>query len=442
MKMKLLLAFLSILLRLLPRLVDFNAIKKIKEKHVWVNQLLNILLIKPCDLDQPRPHHVVTFITPHEFQTMHGEISRHRELKRTESSEAKSKEKEASSQENNKMEPVEAKINSITQKEKNGSELCEQVKVDKMETSFLVAAKNGTLKILKKLHSTIHSCIHDTTSDGENVLLVAVKNRQPLVVEFLKNDLAEHQFDNLICGVDNQGNTALHLAAGAVNSKGKTWQIAGAAMQMTWDIKWYQYIKEMVPEHFVFRRNKCDRSAAEIFKETHKELLDESKEWMKDTSEACSIVAVLIAGACFMTASPVPVGTAEKSKLIFAGELAFDTFAMASLVGLCFSITALIMFLAILTSRKQAEDFRKRLPMKLLLGLSSLFVSIASMLVSFCSAHFYMLKDNYQHVLFPLYIATCLPVIFYAVVQFPLYFDLIRVMFKKVPQPSDKGDQL
>lgn len=201
-----------------------------------------------------------------------------------------------------------------------------------------------------------------------------------------------------------------------------------------------QYVRALVPEHFTFRTNKDDKTGGEIFKQKHKDLVKESSEWLKETSNSCSVVAALIAGVSFATSSSVPGGT-DKGKPELEGQPAFDAFAIASLIGLCFSVTALIMFLAILTSRKQAQDFRKSLPLKLLFGLSSLFVSIASMLVSFCAAHFFVLKDKYKNILFPVYIATCLPVTFYAVVQFPLYADLLKAIFKKVPQPSITSSQ-
>lgn len=203
-----------------------------------------------------------------------------------------------------------------------------------------------------------------------------------------------------------------------------------------------QYIKSLVPQHFYFRSNNSGETAGEIFKKEHKDLIRESGEWLKDTSESCSVVAALVAGVSFATASSVPGGTNEEGKPNLEGKPAFDVFAIASLVGLCFSVTGLIMFLSILTSRKQAKDFRRDLPLKLLLGLSSLFVSIAAMFVAFCTGHFFLLNNKYKSVLFPIYGATCLPVTFYAVAQFPLYFDLLTAILTKVPMASDKGDSL
>ncbi|KAJ7972742.1 Ankyrin repeat-containing protein [Quillaja saponaria] len=245
-------------------------------------------------------------------------------------------------------------------------------------------------------------------------------------------------FNNLIQSVDSNENTVLHYAA--MLSKYKPWQIPGSALQMQWEIKWYEFVKEYVPQHFLFQNNKEEKNPGDIFIEDHKDLVKEGGEWLKSTSESCSLVAALIATVAFATSSTVPGGNEEKTgKPNLEGQPAFNVFAITSLVALCFSVTALIMFLAILTSRYQPKDFHRDLPWKLLVGLSSLFVSIATMLVAFCAGHFFVLEDNrLRHAAFPLYAVTCLPVTFYAIAQFPLYLDLLKANFKKVPRPNYK----
>ncbi|KHN19811.1 hypothetical protein glysoja_036728 [Glycine soja] len=88
--------------------------------------------------------------------------------------------------------------------------------------------------------------------------------------------------------------------------------------------------------------------------------MKESYEWIKETSNPCSVVAALIGSVCLATSSTAP-GSTNKGKPKLEGQPAFDAFAIASLIGLSFSITTLTMFLAIPTSRKQVEDFRKSL---------------------------------------------------------------------------------
>ncbi|XP_061364139.1 uncharacterized protein LOC133307613 [Gastrolobium bilobum] len=223
----------------------------------------------------------------------------------------------------------------------------------------------------------------------------------------------------------------------------KGWHIAGAALQMMWHIKWFQYIKELVPEHFTVRTNDEEKTAWEIFKESHKDLVKDGGSWLKDTSESCSVVAALITGVSFATCSSIPGGNkGDTGEPALEGKPAFEAFGISSVFGLCFSVTALIMFLSILTSRKETKDFRKDLPIKLFLGLSSLFLSIAAMIFSFCSGNFFVIENKFKEILFLIYGVTCLPVSLYAVAQFPLYTDLLKAIMKKVPQPSDKSGHL
>lgn len=194
--------------------------------------------------------------------------------------------------------------------------------------------------------------------------------------------------------------------------------------------------------YVLFQTNKENKTPAEIFVEDHEDLVKEGNEWLKSTSESCSVVAALIAGVAFATSSSIPGGTQDETgKPNLEKYPAFNTFALTSLLALSSSTTSLIMFLAILTSRQQPRDYRKDLPLKLLVGLSALFLSIAFILVSFCAAYFFVLKDKLEQVVFPLYIATCLPVTFYAIAQFPLYADLLRAIFLTIPQSSNRESE-
>ena len=78
--------------------------------------------------------------------------------------------------------------------------------------------------------------IHDMNSDKKNIVLLAVENRQPHVYELLlkKNIMKDSAFR----AVDLSGNSALHLAS--MLGDHKPWLIPGAALQMQWEIKWYE----------------------------------------------------------------------------------------------------------------------------------------------------------------------------------------------------------
>jgi hypothetical protein len=110
------------------------------------------------------------------------------------------------------------------------------------DTTYLVAAKHGIVEITSALELRMKSVIHERNSNNENVLLLAVKYKQPQVVQQLWNSevIVKEIFESLYEQVDNEENTMLHLAAYTSLNKETIWTISGPAMEMMWDIKWYK----------------------------------------------------------------------------------------------------------------------------------------------------------------------------------------------------------
>ncbi|KAL7172381.1 hypothetical protein ACSBR2_031970 [Camellia fascicularis] len=157
-------------------------------------------------------------------------------------------------------------------------------------------------------------------------------------------------------------------------------------------------------------------------------------EWLMKTSDSCTIVAALIATVASATSVSVPGGTKGHGEPVLGREPMFEIFSFSSLGTLCFSLTAVVMFLAIFTSRHQPTDFGCILPTKLLIGLTALFLSIASVLVSFCGEHFFIVRDILKDAKAVEYVVAVIPVLVFAIAQFPLYFKLIWATMNKVPQ--------
>ncbi|XP_071938232.1 uncharacterized protein [Coffea arabica] len=305
---------------------------------------------------------------------------------------------------------------------------------DATETSILLAAKMGISEMVEKILKTFPVAIQDLDANGKNALLLAVENRQIKVFDLLMT-MKLPEF--VLYQVDKEGNSAMHLAAKF--HEHQPWRIPGAALQMQWEIKWLKHVKHSMPPQCFIQYNKKGETAGKIFMKTHEKLVKDGSKWMIKTSESCSLVAALIATVAFATSSTIPGGPDQKSgHPVLEKQPAFNVFSVASLVALCFSVTALVFFLAILTSRCQQKDFKKSLPWKLLFGLSSLFTSISAVLVSFCAGHFFMLSDQIHSAALPLYAVACLPITFFAFAQLPLYFDLLWSIIRKVPVRSYK----
>ena len=107
--------------------------------------------------------------------------------------------------------------------------------VDK-ETPILSAAKNGIIEMVERILRRFPMAIHDETSEGKNIIMLAAEYRQTHVYElFCKSHL---RIESMFHKLDNRGNSALHLAAKQIEQK--TGLIPGAALQMQWEIKWYE----------------------------------------------------------------------------------------------------------------------------------------------------------------------------------------------------------
>ncbi|XVF32517.1 hypothetical protein REPUB_Repub17cG0089400 [Reevesia pubescens] len=302
----------------------------------------------------------------------------------------------------------------------------------KIETPILIAAKSGITEMVERILELIPDAIHDMNSENKNIVLLAVENRQPLVYQLLFEKVLIMR-DTVFGAVDQNGNTALHLAAELVDHE--PWLIPGAALQMQREIMWYEFVKNSMTIHFFDRYNRDNKTPKDIFTETHKELIRNGGEWLVNISQSCSFVAALIATVAFATSTTVPGGVKQESGTpTLEFHSTFNVFAVSSLVAFCSSFTAVVIFLAILTSDGyQEKSFGKDLPRKLFFGFTSMFVSIASILVSFCAAHYFTVKDTLGVGALAMYAVACLPVAHFAITQFPLYHNLTLTTFKKVP---------
>ena len=107
---------------------------------------------------------------------------------------------------------------------------------EEKETPILSAAENGIKEMVIGILHKFPMAIHDETRDGKNIVLLAAKYRRTQVYElFRKSHL---RIESMFHKLDNNGNSALHLAAELEEQKSGL--IPGAALQMQWEIKWYE----------------------------------------------------------------------------------------------------------------------------------------------------------------------------------------------------------
>ncbi|KAJ3705613.1 hypothetical protein LUZ61_009318 [Rhynchospora tenuis] len=218
------------------------------------------------------------------------------------------------------------------------------------QSPVLIAAKMGVTEMVKRILEKFPVALLDQDKDEKNIVLLAVECRQVHVYNYLLE--LQTLKDHVFAKVDKDGNSALHLAAKLSHSR--PWSIAGAALQMQWESKWYKYVLNSMDQEIFVTLNHQGKTAQELFTDCHDKLIKDGSKWLTNTSQSCSVVAALVAGVAFASASTVPGGVQQDSGFPVLGKKpAFQIFAISSLVALCFSVTSLVMFLAILTSRYQ-----------------------------------------------------------------------------------------
>lgn len=168
------------------------------------------------------------------------------------------------------------------------------------------------------------------------------------------------------------------------------------------------------------------KSPRALFSDEHKELKQKGEKWMKDTANYCMVVAALITTMVFAIALAVPGGTnAETGSPKFLDKISFKIFIVSDAISLVLSTCSILTFLSILTSRYAEEDFLEPLPRKLIVGLSTLWLSIAAMMIVFCAAIFILFKDGVLWIPILVTAIGSLPIIFFIKQQVWLFIDVL-----------------
>ncbi|KAG6678539.1 hypothetical protein I3842_14G085900 [Carya illinoinensis] len=145
-----------------------------------------------------------------------------------------------------------------------------------------------------------------------------------------------------------------------------------------------QEVKKMVHPKAKESTNKEGLTPQQLFTKDHKNLMEKGEKWMKDTTTSCTVVAAFVVTIIFAAAFTIPGCDNDKKGLpIFTKKKSVEFFIICDALSLCFSIVSVLMFLGILTSRYSEDDFLKKLPKQMIIGLVSLFCAITTMLAVF-----------------------------------------------------------
>ncbi|KAK9938935.1 hypothetical protein M0R45_015646 [Rubus argutus] len=289
------------------------------------------------------------------------------------------------------------------------------------------AAELGNYEFLAALMSSYPELVWETDKKNRTIIHVAVLHRHASIFN-LVHEIGSIK-DVILTYEDDQGNNIVHMAA-KVAPQNQLNLVTGVALQMQRELVWFEEVKNIVQPQYIEMENNKGKTPQELFTKEHRELMCQGEKWMKDTATSCLLVATIIATVVFSAAFSIPGGTDDKSGMPnFLREKAFLYFTIADGVALFSSSTAMLMFLFILTSRYAENDFLKSLPLKLMVGLTSLFISIASMMMAFCTAFYLSCQYEPRWVPDLTFIFAIVPVALYAFLQLPLVSDMSSSTF-------------
>ncbi|KAK7245568.1 hypothetical protein RIF29_40415 [Crotalaria pallida] len=301
-------------------------------------------------------------------------------------------------------------------------------------TPLLMAAASGITEIVEVIIRLHPQSIEHVSEDEQNILYMAVKHRQMKIYRILKK---LKMVGRLAAKIDKKSNTVLHYTA---DFKGGSQP--GYALQLQEELHWFERIEKRLPYHYTIHYNKDNKTAKQLFVEKHEGLLLEARNWIKETAQSCSAVAVLVATVVFAAAYTVPGGTDENGLPKFLHDPIFLVFTIMDVVALACSLASVVMFLSILTSPCEMWDFRKSLPRKLMAGFAFLFFSMATTMLSFSATVLINIKlEKNKWTSSLTYAAAFFPVSIFALMQFPLYVamkgcirSLLKILKKIIPR--------
>ncbi|KAF7143131.1 hypothetical protein RHSIM_Rhsim05G0147100 [Rhododendron simsii] len=301
--------------------------------------------------------------------------------------------------------------------------------------ALIIAARLGIHEVIEEIVDSYPKLIWTRDdNDDRTIFQRAVIERHENVFNLLyqmgdyKRYLMLVQDNHLMLVRDTHEDTMLHLA-GRLAPRIKLDLVPGAALQMQRELQWFKEVEKQIPPMYKESQNKSGETPAMVFTREHEKLVEEGQKWMKDTANSCTIVAALIVTVVFAAAITVPGGSDNTGLPIFSKKTAFIAFAVSDAISLFTSTTSLLMFLSILTSRYAESDFLYVLPKRLIIGLSTLFLSITTMMVAFSATLYLLFGHDKLWILIPVAVLASLPVTSFVSLQFPLLVDLISTTY-------------
>ncbi|XP_042960185.1 uncharacterized protein LOC122295170 isoform X2 [Carya illinoinensis] len=278
------------------------------------------------------------------------------------------------------------------------------------------ATENGIFEFVSKMLEVDQQFIWARDGYERNIFMLAVLHRHEKIFSILYSRDMMMKYNSLTCLLDVNKNNILHMA-GMMEHSTRVNQIPGAALQMQRELQWFKEVERLVHHKQKESTNENGFTPRQLFTKNHENMMKEGEKWMKDTATSCMVVGILIVTIMFQVAFTLP-GDNNRDSGLFRVFMIFDA------LSFFLSSTSVLIFLGILTSRYTEDDFLKNLPRQMIIGLFTLFCSIATMMITFASALLIILNEQLR-ISIPLICLGGVPIFFFLWIQFPILKDMI-----------------
>lgn len=192
-------------------------------------------------------------------------------------------------------------------------------------------------------------------------------------------------------------------------------------------MKSLQAVEKFVHPKCKEEKNADGKKPRELFSESHMEMVKAGEKWAKDTANSFTVVGTVIITIMFAAAFTVPGGNHQDTGVpIFLRDDIFTLFIIADAISLFASSISVLTFIGLLSSRYAEEDFLRTLPLKLLMGLLALLLSVVAMMVAYCASLAMMFKGDQRRIIIAAMSLGSIPVIVVVPSQLRLFLDIFN----------------
>ncbi|GMP88069.1 hypothetical protein CsSME_00040188 [Camellia sinensis var. sinensis] len=297
-----------------------------------------------------------------------------------------------------------------------------QIKDTELFQAVFNAIKHGNVEFVEEILTAYPDIIWIVDEDMRNIFLYAVLQRQEKIFTLLHKMGPKKNI--IATSLDKDSNTILHHAA-MLSPSSHLDGISGAALQMQRELQWFEEVEKVVQPMYREIQNNYGKTARALFTSEHKNLRRAGEKWMKETSTSCTVVAALIATVMFTAIFTVPGGyDGTTGNPLYLHQNSFMVFIVSDALSLFTSSSSVLLFLGILKSRYTEDEFLMSLPRKLIMGIASLFFSIATMMLTFGTTIFISLHDRLSWISIPIILLSSIPVMVFVFPQVPLLYEI------------------